>query len=381
MFAELIKQNHEAFFVYDIHKLEQNIEKIQRIFPRVDYFFYSVKSNPNPHLVKEISAFARMGFDVSSYEELSTVLSQGVDASRITFSGPAKNESAINLIKKNRLNSVHIDSVEEYEIFSETSQNLTLRIPLEESFSQKVGLSYSSIDKVLSNCPERRFKGIHVYLGRERASKEMSSTYLTKIKDLFAKYKSKFVNNPEVFLGPGLPQTEFLTSDMIPDYEMGLLHVECGRAISSEIGSYVSPILTMKKRDKNLLILDGGLQHLATHFSSPKFGQKNLNVKFYKADGNEVIVNENDQVFDIYGSLGIWHDLLIKDLQVPEGLSSGDWLKITPAGAYGVTAATNQFIGASFPKEYAKKQMTYNLISPTKFVSYLEAGSYENSKN
>lgn len=376
----LLKNNKEAFFVYDLNILEENILKLRNFFPKADRFFYSIKSNPNPEIIKKLNSFKTIGFDVSTEEELEHVLHQGVPEQIISFSGPAKTLRAIELIKKKSLYSIHVDSEEEYELLKQSSQKLTLRIPLEESFSQKVGLQISVIEKILNTCAEKRILGFHIYIGRERASKELAAVYIEKMEELFLKYKNSFNATPEIFWGAGLPQIDFAEQNLLPDFKGYKFHIECGRAISSSVGTYYVPILAKKHREKDLLIIDGGLQHLATHFSSPKFGQKMLQVKFYNSNG-EIIANDSKALMDIYGSLGVWHDLMIKDLEVPKSLSRGDWLAISPAGSYGPTAATTQFIGSRFPKEYVKIMKEFKVASPENFISYLEAGLFENSKS
>lgn len=381
MIKTLLSSNDKAFFLYDLKQIELNIESIKGVFPKREKIFYSVKSNPNPSIIKKINSLPGLGFDVSTEEELRHVLNCRVSEELITFSGPAKTNAAIKFLRDKKLKSIHLDSEEEYQIFKNTGASLSLRMPLEESFSQKVGLSLETIERILSSHQDRRFLGFHIYIGRERAGREIILKYQEKINTLIKKFPYAFKEMPEIFWGGGFPQVDFLSSEMMPSFPGCQIHLECGRVISSTAGIYFCPVLSLKKRNENLVIVEGGLQHLATHFSSPKHGQKGIAVQFYKASGDFLRVDPSAKRADVYGSLGVWHDLLLKDIPIPQDLSCGDWIGVSPAGAYGLTAATNQFIGSVLPKEYVITNDQIVPVGPDKFVSYLEAGIYENSKN
>lgn len=375
----LLKRN-KAFFVYDLDKVNENVQLLRSLVPDFDRLFYSVKSNPHPLIIQRLSQFPGVGFDVSTEQELLHVLKQKVPSERITFSGPAKTNAAIAEIKKHSLFAIHIDSEEEYHLLNESNCKLTLRFPLEESYSQKVGLSLKVIEKILATSEKKRFMGFHIYIGRERADLDLNKKYIEQIKYLLKKYQDSFVQNPEIFWGAGFPPAKLISPQMLPIIQDCRWHIETGRSISSSVADYFVPVLTRKKRDKDLVIIDGGLQHLATHFSSPRFGQKNLEVHFFSKEGR-LIQSSQAVKADIYGSLGVWHDLMVKDLEIPADLACGDWLSIANAGAYGITAATNQFIGSSFPSEYLHCDNDFQEIGPKNFLSYLNAGLYENSQN
>lgn len=375
----------ESFFVYDLAKLQTNVNLIRSRFPQVGRIFYSVKANPHPAILAALRDLG-VGFDVSSEAELQAVLHQGVEQERITFSGPAKNPETLNMLKTMNLYSVHLDSIEEFVALKESACALSLRVPLEESYSQKVGLRASEIEELLREHPGR-FRGLHVYLGRERASEEVCQKYANRINSWIATSQNGFLGRPEVFWGGGLPMPEFLQDNMLPKDISGDLHLEGGRVLSGNCGTYFSQVLAVKRRGaKDIVILAGGLQHLASHFSSPRFNQARLHLEFRNNQGEiisgeimsgEIISSKKEKPADIFGGLGVWHDVLVRDWVIPDSLSRGDWVGIGSAGAYGLTAGTNQFIGSSLCQEFIYDQGNLMDMSAKKFTSYLQSGLNE----
>lgn len=360
-----------AFFLYDLDHLIKNIETLKQKTKKTETIFYSLKANPNPYIVKELNQLG-LGFDVSTESELNSVLKLGITESKVTFSGPAKNNSVIEKIKKLNLYSVHVDSTEEFHLLNQHNVNLSLRYPLEDSFSQKVGIELVQLKKLLS-ANQKRFVGVHIYIGRERAQKDIVKKYAKSISEITQQFKTSFKQTPEIFWGGGLPLTKFLQPEMIPDFSDCKLHLECGRAIINSCGWYFTKVLAVKKREKTMVIIDGGLQHMATHFSSPRYHQSAVKTQFMKESG-DLIESSQGEIADIYGSLGIWSDLLAKDLVIPTNLKSGDWIGLNPIGAYGLMAGTNQFIGAANCKEFMIRDSVIVDVSAKNFVSYLKSG-------
>ena len=58
--------------------------------------FYAVKCNPDPVLLQTLASLGA-GFDCASKQEIVTVLSLGVDPSRIIYANPCKQNSCIRL--------------------------------------------------------------------------------------------------------------------------------------------------------------------------------------------------------------------------------------------------------------------------------------------
>ena len=71
-----------------------------------------MKCNPDPTLLKYLAALGT-GFDCASAGELRTVLSLGVDPSRVIFANPCKNPSAVAFANRSGVRKMTFDNRDE----------------------------------------------------------------------------------------------------------------------------------------------------------------------------------------------------------------------------------------------------------------------------
>ena len=71
-----------------------------------------MKCNPDPTLLKYLAALGT-GFDCASAKEMGTILSLGVDPSRIMFANPCKNSSAVALANRSGVRKMAFDNRDE----------------------------------------------------------------------------------------------------------------------------------------------------------------------------------------------------------------------------------------------------------------------------
>lgn len=366
--------HNKTFFIYDLDRVKDNVETLRRLFKNMDQIYFSVKSNPSPILLKNLSA-QNVCFDVSSAVELTKAFRASSNYSKITISGPAKTNAFIKAFSKLKIQSVHLDSKEEYELLKKEDLNLSIRWPLESSYSQKVGLPASDLEFIVADATKRRkLSGIHIYIGRERAQADLVSKSLQQIKNFVLENQKSFIERPKLFWGGGMPTVNHVESDFFPQDSFFETHLECGRALVHNAGYYVTQILEVKeKQSERIIILNGGLQHLATHFGSPRFGQQDVTT-FFPSHTDSKTSKAN-----IYGSLGTTTDILIRELEVPNSVKRGDWVAIGPAGSYGYFAGTNQFLGPHAVTEIFYENGRTEMWS-TDSLNYLEAGVYAYTK-
>ncbi len=364
-------ENGESYFFYDLNQVGKNLQTIRDHFKNLNQVYFSVKSNPSEIVLKYLSQL-NINFDVSSAREFNTVLKATNDAQRVTISGPTKTKALLGRSDIGSVKSIHLDSLEEFEEMKKTTASLTVRWPLESGYSQKVGLPKADLSNIVSQCQNtRRLTGVHIYIGRERATKEIIQNNFTDIKSFIEANRTSFVEKPVLFWGGGLPIVRHILPEHFPDDPEFEINLECGRALIQDCGLYVTQILEVKEKNgENIIIINGGLQHLASHFGSPRFGQQDVTVSLIKKSSLE------SKIYNIYGSLGISTDILVKQISLSKELSRGDWLVFGPAGGYGYTAGTNQFIGPNAVQEifYLNGKIQY---STPKITSYLESGLYE----
>lgn len=361
----------ETYFVYDLNKVTTNVVILRGLFKDLDQIYFSVKSNPSGVLLQHLAGL-NINFDVSSENELSLAHKVTNDYEKITVSGPAKTDAFLKKIKTINLKSVHLDSMEEYHELKTSNSSLSVRWPLESTYSQKVGLPIHDLHSIVKECAQgRKLSGVHIYIGRERATKDFVQTNAQIIKKFMSDNKRAFVSEPSVFWGAGLPLAHHVESGFFPSGLECRTHLECGRSLVHDAGVYVTQVLEVRqKADENILIINGGLQHLATHFGSPRYGQDDVIVKALASR------SESKLDYTIYGSLGISTDVLVKKIQLSDSIKRGDWLAIGPCGGYGLTAGSNQFLGPHRAREifFVDGKVIEDIDTRP---NYLESGLYE----
>lgn len=376
----ILQDKLNAHYIYDVALLKKEAALLKLLKEKLSFkkIFYSVKSNPNPYLLSVISTLVD-GFDVSSDAEVDLLLNIKISPDRLTFSGPAKTNLAIPKMISSEISCVHIDSYDEYMKIMVAEKQLgksvkkAIRLANVESVSQKLGCSASEFEKIMMVANNDKFQGFHFYLGRESFSVEKLNASILKASWALAKYPHRFVSKPEIFLGAGLPRMFFLEGET-PDISKIVKHefiinLEVGRSLVQSCGYYGARVLARKKSDQEeTVIIDGGLQHMASHLGSPKFNYAGIEFYFYR---NESELPVSSDIASINGSLSLWHDKLAPAVKIPSDLKRGDWVFMSPIGAYGWTAATNQFIGPTIVKEWLKLEEGTLIDVSSNTVSYL----------
>lgn len=350
------------FFLYDERELHANVGRMRDAWKRVNSarfsVFYSVKANPNPHVLRALVPIVE-GFDVSSLEELEMVVRLGVVPGRITVSGPAKNRAFLERAVQLRVHSIHVDSAEELRELRSLAPGtwvprLTLRVADPALPTAKLGFAGDALEAVLSG--ERgTIAGLHMYLGRESFEAARVLGQLGALASLRARHAAAFTAGFELFVGPGLPSWTALDPGLDPFLGKAKafpfpVNVEAGRAIAGTAGAYGAEVLSVKEGPgaRPCVIIAGGVHHLGSSLISPSFGTKGLTCEAWRG-GNPL--NEATRPCSIYGSLCLANDIVHPHADLPAGLARGDWLLFRPCGAYGITAAASQFIGLPRPKE------------------------------
>lgn len=360
--SDKIFSRGRPFFLYNPSVAIENILTIRKTWSGFSQgstrIFFSVKANPNPRLLKELES-AVDGYDASSEMEFDLLLRLGIGGKRITLSGPAKTDRLLQKAIKEGVYGIHFDSEEEYfahrklkgTSLTQSPCRLTLRLAHGKAGSHKLGFSDDNLSGILKKICDQSCFGFHIYLGRESFSAPVVRSVIEKATDFRQRFPLAFSKEFELFLGAGFPSAN---CGFLEDLELMSaapqapfpIHLEMGRFIMNTAGIYGTRILAVKLRPNGraFVIINGGLQHLAANLVSPLYGRKHLNC-LLKFDRPGRIKGGRSREYDIYGSLGIWNDCIFPEVTLPENVERGDWLIFFPTGAYGFTAAANQFIG------------------------------------
>ncbi|MGZ5280440.1 MAG: hypothetical protein ACXWC9_10880 [Pseudobdellovibrionaceae bacterium] len=254
-----------------------------------------------------------------------------------------------------------------------SSTRYSLRLSNPEVHSQKLGFSLAELNK-LKTLHSQPAPAVHSYLGREIFSLAAMDSFFQRLDS--AIQNDAFISTPEIFLGAGLPAARIVQNHLAEMQPLKppcrILHLESGRGLIQSAGWYGTRVLSLKKtKPCSSIIIDGGLQHMATHFQSPRYKAEGVELKFFRR-GQEL--TDRSDLVSILGSLSLWHDTLIENVPAPSDLQRGDWIVASHMGAYGYAAASNQFLGPSRLKEWlVQSDQTLKDISATHLTAYQEA--------
>lgn len=374
----------KPFFIFSEQEIRSSVTTVRNFWQKWSRpgfeIFFSVKVNPNPHILKIISQFVE-GFDVSSIAEARLVRKLGIDCSRITWSGPAKTRQGLTEALGWGLRCFHLDSFDEWQLFRSfgpeviAANRFSLRLSSNKIHNQKLGWSALELKK-LSQSDSRKWPAVHSYLGRETFGAASIQDFSDHLQGRIA--EGLFVENPEIFLGAGLPSQKIIESHLLElapkVLPQKILNLEAGRALIQNAGCYGTQILSNKvSNGKRFIIIDGGLQHLGSHLLSPSYKSEAVEIRFFRA-GQELF--DRSDMIAVHGSLSLWHDALISDIPAPQDLRRGDWFVANHVGAYGFTAASSQFLGPSQISEWLLLEENSRLqkITPENLVPYCGAG-------
>ena len=109
----LAKKFGTPLYCYSLKRLKNNISNLKNNFRKIDPIIcFSVKSNPNTYLLREISKQG-LGADVVSIGELMKALKAGIKPKNIVFSGVGKTEVEIEYAVKKKILLLNAESKNE----------------------------------------------------------------------------------------------------------------------------------------------------------------------------------------------------------------------------------------------------------------------------
>ena len=114
-FQNIARKYGTPAYCYSYAKLEENINKFKENFKSFSPLIcFSVKSNTNLHIIKEIKKFG-LGADVVSKGELMMALKAGIDPNKIVFSGVGKTNEEINFAIEKKILLINAESKSEIQ--------------------------------------------------------------------------------------------------------------------------------------------------------------------------------------------------------------------------------------------------------------------------
>lgn len=392
----VVAQQGTPLFVYDGHVLDRKWDLLRSTLPEKFAISYSVKANPNIHILKHFLAKG-CGLEIASGGEFHLALSAGCPGDNILFAGPGKTEAELEYVLTSGIGEIHLESLREAEQISALGRrigirpNVAIRVnPDAEAQGGAMrmggkaapfGVDEEALDEMLDRLLREssiHFRGIHLFTG----------TQILDYAVLMRQYRKglEIARRASVRTGQPLAMLDFGGGLGIPyfgheqELDMEMLHkelvrlmdeiegekcfqgtrfmVEPGRYLVGEAGVYVARIIYVKiSRGKKFLVVDGGMNHhLAASGNLGQVIKRNFPVALLQK-----LKEEPTEKVDIVGPLCTPLDVLARDVVLPHA-EIGDLVGVFQSGAYARTASPLGFLSLPTPPEVLAYRGKVHLI-------------------
>ena len=381
-------KEHDSFYLYDENTIIESVNRLTGNFPQVR-FLYSVKCNPNPHILRTVFAQG-LGADAASAGEVALARETGLSADEIYYSAPGKSvEDIRNTIGKARLIADSPDEIKRIQALAGqlgTTVKAGIRINPDFSFTgdggqpSKFGIDEEQAVSFLRENAYGNVKisGIHVHLKSQELNADTLASYYRKMLVLAEKFDSLCDGLDYVNMGSGMGipyapgdvpldvtalgaavQKEFKYYKAAhPNTE---IIIEVGRYAVCKSGIYVTKVMDRKvSHGKTYLILKNtlngflrpSLARLVASYSFEEFpcGTEPL---FTSGDAFRILaVKEGpaSETVSLVGNLCTGADVIAEDIRLPH-MECGDAVIVTNAGSYAAVLSPMQFSSQEKPGE------------------------------
>jgi diaminopimelate decarboxylase len=365
-------------FVYDTAAVQRKIALFRRAVPANVALHYAVKANPYAPLLSWIADKVD-GLDIASAGELGRVAHLGLP---ISFAGPGKTDQQLETAIRAGV-TINLESEGEadraLEIATGTSRPPKFAVRVNPPFmlrgaGMKMGglASPFGIDHERAAALVRRlvaagadWRGLHIFTGSQSLHSDALIESQAATIALSAEIAAKAgVAPPEVNLGGGFGIPYFAGDQPLDVEAVGAalanalekrpkalagtrFAIELGRWLVGEAGVYLTRVVDRKEsRGETFLVTDGGLQHMLA--ASGNFGQL-LRRNYPVAIANRFGVEATEEA-TVTGCLCTPLDLLAHEVELPRS-RVGDLVAVFCAGAYGLSASPQEFLGQPRARE------------------------------
>lgn len=381
-------EKYDSFYLYDESCIINSVNVLKENFSQIE-FLYSVKCNPNRHVLRSVFAHG-FGADAASLGEVLLANKAGLSKDKIYYSAPGKTMEDIKAaISKSILIADSLDEIRRIQIIASQAGitvNIGIRINPNFSFcrncgqSSKFGIDEEQAVEFIRNydCKNVKITGIHVHLKSQELDARILSDYYGKMLHLAEKFHSLCGELDYVNMGSGMgiqysvDETPLDMKILGADISSKLdkfkaacpntkLIIETGRYVVGKSGVYVTKVVDRKvSHQKTYLILKNTLNGfirpslaiLVMRYaaqdepapSEPLFTGKNTFQFLTLKD------EEPTELVTLVGNLCTATDVVAEDIMLPH-LECGDCIVITNAGSYAAVLSPMQFATQEKPIE------------------------------
>lgn len=372
LLRKIANQYGTPAYVYDAAKLVSNIQTLRSGISSKAKLYYSVKANPNKHLLKLINCYVD-GLEICSVGEFKTAQMAGVDPQKMIFVGPGKREDELRFAISQNIGIVIVESIQELIVINRLADrgriSVALRINPQTTVSggrlnmsgspTQFGFDENEALSILRNNDYDKISidGIHFYYGTQQLDGHIEDQLFLKSIEIFKKAVTvaplKFID-----FGGGFGVPYFENEN---EFDFSLLHewhsainssffypydvlVESGRYLVASCGCFLTKVLYTKQMNgKKFAIADGGMNN---HFALASIG------RLLKRDFPVVVLNDSKDIetISIAGPLCTPVDMIASNVTLPI-IEPNDILAVKNAGAYGYTYSPQLFLSHQAPIE------------------------------
>jgi Diaminopimelate decarboxylase len=378
----------DSFYLYDETGILKSIKFLKSNFPQIS-FLYSVKCNPNPHVLRCIFKQG-FGADAASAGEVRLANESGLSAAQIYYSAPGKSRRDIeSSIDKAILVADSIDEIGRIQAAAEQAGKVVqigIRINPNFTFAgdggkpSKFGIDE---DRALAFVRENSFKnvrvtGIHVHVKSQELDADVLAAYYERMFRLAGKFAHACGGLEYVNMGSGMgvPYAPADSALDIPALGLAMQRgldefrlscpatkviLEVGRYAVCKSGYYVTKVLDRKVSfGKTYLILKNTMNgfirpSMARLIERCSAGEGAVGAEplFTSKDAFEFSALKGgpaSETVTLVGNLCTATDVIAEDIRMPH-LECGDLIVITNAGSYAAVLSPVQFSAQEKPAE------------------------------
>ena len=367
-------------FVYDAGAVAARIRRFRAAVPQVR-LHYAIKANSYPPLLRFVAGLAD-GLDVASAGEMGLALSAGTAAGDISFAGPGKRDEELAAAIDAGV-TLNLESEGEAEralaIGRSRGRRPRLAVRVNPDFeirgssmrmgggARPFGVDAQRVPALVRRLIEggADWRGFHIFAG----SQALDAGALIEAQRATVALAARLAEQagaapPAVNLGGGFGLPYFhgeqpLDVEQVGDALAQTLEarplilrdsrfaIELGRWLVGEAGVYLTRIVDRKvSHGKTFLVTDGGMHHQLA--ASGNFGQV-VRRNFPVAIASRFAAPAEEEV-SIVGCLCTPLDRLGDDVAAPVA-QVGDLVAVFLAGAYGLSASPQAFLGHPTARE------------------------------
>jgi ornithine decarboxylase len=363
---EFSRNLETPFIVVDLRTVKKNYLRLKELFPYAD-FYYAVKANPEPRIVKLLADLGS-SFDIASRPELDAVLALGVEPERVTYGNTIKKMKDAAYFYERGVRLFATDSREDLKNIASAApgSKIYVRILVENSttadwpLSRKFGchpdMAYDLL--VLARSLGLVPYGISFHVGSQQRDIGQWDDAIAKTKYLFSSLEEEENIRLELInMGGGFPAAytqptndlseyaaeiyRYLTDDF--GHELPRIIFEPGRSLVGNSGVLISEVVLVSRKNNTAL---NRWVYLDTGRFNGLIETLDESIKYPIVTSKDAPGGKEAEVI-IAGPTCDSMDILYEDhkYRLPVDLKIGDRLYFLSAGAYTASYASVGFNG------------------------------------